>query len=124
MTKFIAVHLLHLASAVKGKTDVVNPGELFESAEHDDIDRLKAIGAIRKPNDHDKHAVIAVRAGTEPGGSSEDDDGEDLAKLKKADLVALAEKEQIEVDASATKEVIIAAIEAGRAAKADAESLV
>lgn len=115
MSKFIAVHLLHLASAVTGKTDVINPGELFEAAAHDDVDRLKAVGAIRAPGDADQNAVIAVRAGVEASDDTVDDD---LTKLKKADLVTLAAEEGIEIDATATKDVIIAAIEAGRAAKA------
>ncbi len=121
MAKFIAIHQLHLASAVKGVTDVINPREQFESIESDGVDRLKEIGAIRKATEADSGAVKAVRASakgnTAPAAPVSTET--DLTKLKKADLIALAKKEEIEVDEAGTNAELIKAIEDGRAAKND-----
>ena len=121
MAKFIAIHQLHLASAVKGVTDVINPREQFESIETDGVDRLKEIGAIRKATEADSGAVKAVRASakgnTAPAAPVSTET--DLTKMTKAQLLDVAKAEELEVDGSATNAVIIKAIEDGRAAKND-----
>lgn len=117
MTKLIAIHALHLAGAVKGTVDVINPGEGFEAREDELYLASEAVGAARKATSADKDAVFVGRSGGK--AVSAPAAAEDISKLKKADLIALAAAEEIEIDETATNAVIIKAIEDARAAKQD-----
>jgi hypothetical protein len=114
MSKLIAVHFLHLAGATAGLIDIVQPGQAFVARE-DEL-YLAESGAARAPTAEDKHATLAVRSASSAALSAP---AEDLSKLTKADLIALAAAEEIAVDGSASNKVIIKAIEDGRAAKND-----
>lgn len=120
MTKLIAIHALHLAGAVKGTVDVINPGEGFEAREDELYLTEEHVGAARKATSADKDAVFVGRSGgTGASKAAPAAAPEDLTKLKKADLIALAAAEEIVIDETATNAVIIKAIEDGRAAKQD-----
>lgn len=112
MSKLIAIHFLHLAGAA-GAIDLVEPGQAFVARE--DEMYLTDSGAARAPTAEDKHATLAVRSG--PSALSAP--AEDLSKMTKAELIALAAAEEIAVDGSTANKVIVKAIEDGRAAKTD-----
>ena len=109
MTKLIAIHALHLASAVAGQVEEIAPGQAFVARE-DEL-YLNERGATRLATSADKGATLVTRAGAPAAGS------EDLSKLTKKQLVALAAAEEIAIDDTATNAVIIDTIVAGRAAK-------
>lgn len=119
MAKLIAIHALHLASLVPGVTDVINPGEQFDTIETDGVDRLKSLGAVRKAAEADSGAPKAVRAAAKVPAEGAVEDESALGKMTKAELLAVAEAEGIEVDANANKAVLIKAIEDARAAAND-----
>lgn len=115
MTKLIAIHALHLASAVAGKVDAIEPGQAFIA--RDEELYLNDHGATRPYTAEDKGAKLAVRAGVSEDGGIAAAGSEDLSKLTKAQLIALAAAEEIAIDDKATNAVIIETIVAGRKAK-------
>ena len=117
MAKLIAIHALHLAGATAGTVDVINPGEGFDAREDELYLADPGVGAARKATADDKNAVFVGRSGA--AGSGLAAASEDISKLKKADLIALAAAEEIQIDESATNAVIVKAIEDARAAKQD-----
>lgn len=118
MSKLIAIHFLHLAGAVAGTVDLVEPGQAFIAREEelylaDDV-------AAREATSADKGATLATRSAAPVAlGKPSTAPVEDLGKLTKAQLVALAAAEEITIDETATNKQLIEAIEAGRAAKTD-----
>lgn len=132
MTKLIAVHSLLLASAVKGETDGINPGEAFMARE-DELFLIER-GAARKPRADEKDKPVALRrnghALTEgqqdggEGGNGEPEGEFNIADLTKADLLEFAKEEEIEVDEKANKPVILAAVRAALAARKDENGLI
>lgn len=121
MSKLIAIHFLHLAGAVAGSVDLVEPGQAFIAREEELY--LADNGAAREATADDKGAKLAVRAVAAPVLTKETAAPvEDLSKLTKAELIALAAAEEIAIDQSAnTNKLIIKAIEDGRVAKAVAD---
>lgn len=115
MTKLIAIHALHLASAVAGQIEVIEPGQAFVA--RDEELSLNDRGATRLATAEDKGAKLVVRAGATAGDAASAAGSEDLSKLTKAQLVALAAAEEIAIDDKATNAVIIDTIVAGRKAK-------
>lgn len=115
MTKLIAIHALHLASAVAGKVEEVAPGQGFVA--RDDELYLNDRGATRLATSEDKGATFVTRAGASADGKPAAAGSEDLSKLTKKQLVALAAAEEIAIDDAATNAVIIDTIVSGRAAK-------
>jgi len=118
MAKLIALHALHLASAVPGVIDVIDAGKSFDSAEHDNVEMLLERGAVRKATSDDKSVRHFDRALAD-GQTTVAPTGEELAKLTKAQLLALAEKEEVDVSAAKTNAEIVSTIEAARAQKQD-----
>lgn len=125
MTKLIAVHLLHLAGA-NGTVDVIEPGQSFIATDADNVERLIRLEAVRGVTEADKHATHIERSGkvvaTQGKANLDKGDGdkaEDLSKLTKAKLLAIAKDESVTVDESATNADIVKAIEAARAAESD-----
>lgn len=118
MTKLVAIHLLHLASAVKGEVEVIEPGQVFIAREEElRLTNGGIYAAAREyAAEHDKGRKEFVRAASVKAISVQE--AEDLSKLTKAQLVALAAKEEIVIDDKATNGAIIEAIKAARAAKA------
>ncbi len=123
----IAIHALHLASATGG-VDRVAPGEKFTAGEHDDVERLLKLGAVRAFTERDVHAPEAKRAGSKgqkapanKGSAQESEKKTDsaLMKLTADKLRELAESEGVELGANDTKADIVAAIEAARQLRED-----
>lgn len=123
MTKLIAIHALHLASAVAGKIEQIEPGQSFDAREDELYLAHPDNGAARKATDDDKAATHITRAGASAapaaGNTSGEGEPEDLTKLSKAQLIALADAEEITIDKDATKAVITQSIVDARAAKQD-----
>ncbi|MDX0622909.1 hypothetical protein GOD54_23705 [Sinorhizobium medicae] len=117
MTKLIAIHALHLASAVKGQIEVIEPGQAFDAREDEMYLTEDRVGAARKATSDDGAAKFIKRAGAAEAAAAAK--AEDLSKLTKAELVALAAAEQISIDEKATNAVIVKAIEDARASKVD-----
>lgn len=117
MTKLIAIHALHLASAVKGQIEVIEPGQAFEAREDELFLAEGEVGAARKATSKDDAAKLVKRAGAAEAAAAAK--AEDISKLTKAELIALAASEQIAIDDKATNAVIIKTIEDARAAKLD-----
>lgn len=115
MTKLIAIHALHLASAVAGQVEEIAPGQAFVARE-DEL-YLNERGATRLATSADKGATLVTRAGATAAVAAPAAGSEDLSKFTKAQLVALAAAEEIAIDDKATNAVIIEVIEAGRKAK-------
>lgn len=114
MTKLIAIHSLHLAAAVAGQVDLVAPGQAFIARE-DELYLAKGDnGAARLATEEDKGAKLAVRLGASAASADVPDD---ISKLNKAQLIALAAAEEIAIDETATNKVIVETIVAGRKAK-------
>ena len=115
--KLVSIHLLVLSATV-----AVPPKHVFEGIEEDGLDRLLEIGAVRK---FDKETDAGLPVFSRAGALAAPDTGKatDLSTLTKAQLLKIAEDEEIVVDSKATNAVILAAIEAGRAA-ADEDNLV
>lgn len=120
--KFVALHLLVLASAVAGQQESIEPGYVFVATE-DEAERLLPLEAVRPfDKELDKHAREFTRAGAQAQLTS--DEAVDLFKLKKDQLLKIAEDEEIVIeDPKATNAVIIATIEAARKAVSE-DSLV
>lgn len=119
MTKLVAIHLLHLAGATKGSVEVIEPGQVF-TAREDELTLTKGgIHAAAREYDaeNDKGRKVFVRAGATASTGAPAAGSEDLSKLTKAQLVALAASEEIAIDDKATNAVIIDTIVAGRKAK-------
>lgn len=117
MTKLVAIHYLHLAGAMKGTVEVIEPGLVF-TAREDELGLTEGgIHAAARAYDPelDKGRKVFARAGAAASAASAAPT--DISKMKKAELIALAKAEEIEIDESATVAVILAAIEAGRLAK-------
>ena len=114
MTKLIAIHYLHLAASVDGLVDLVEPGQAFTPRE-DEL-YLADGPAARPATADDANAKLAKRHGASGAAAV----AEELSKLTKAQLIALAAAEEIVIDDKATNAVIIATIEAARAAKNEA----
>lgn len=125
MTKLIAVHSLILASDVKGVVDQIEPGKAF-TAREDELSLIER-GAARKPHASEKDMTVVARASKTGQGSSvavqavADPAGglPELGKMTKAQLAEVAREEEIEMDDDLKRDDMQAAIEAGRAAKAD-----
>lgn len=132
MTKLIAVHSLILASDVKGVVDQIEPGKAF-TAREDELSLIER-GAARKPHASEKDLPLTTRASkgaAAPSAPAGDDEGVkdtgqgngegqvelNLADMTKADLIAFAAAENIEVDNSANKPVILEAIQAALLAR-------
>lgn len=115
MTKLIAIHALHLASAVPGQIEVIEPGQAFIARE-DELG-LNDRGATRLATAEDKGAKQVVRAGATSGNAAPAAGSEDISKMNKAQLIALAAAEEIAIDDKAAKDVIVETIVAGRKAK-------
>lgn len=117
MSKLIAIHFLHLAGAVAGTVDLVEPGQAFIAREEELY--LADNGAAREATAEDKGAKLAVRAVAAPALTKETAaPAEDLGSMTKAQLIALAAAEEIAINETATNKAIVEAIEAGRIAKA------
>lgn len=117
MSKMIAIHFLHLAGAVAGTVDLVEPGQAFIAREEELY--LADNGAARAATAEDKGATLAARSVAAVALTKETAAPvEDLAKMNKAQLIALAAAEEIAISETAAIKVIIEAIEAGRIAKA------
>lgn len=127
MTKLVAVHLLHLAGLAKGTVDIIEPGQVFDARE-DELGLLKGgLQAPAREYNHDSDSALkrATRAGAAAVGKGDAGDGNtapDITKLKKADLIAVAKAEGVEIDESATIAVILKAVQDARAEKAYAAS--
>lgn len=114
MTKLIAIHSLHLAAAVAGQVDLVAPGEAFVAREDELYLASGENSAARLATSEDKGAKLATRLGVDTSVVST---VEDITKLNKAQLIALAAAEEIAIDETATNKVIVETIVAGRKAK-------
>jgi len=119
MSKLIAIHFLHLAGALAGTVDLVEPGQAFIAREEELY--LADNGAARAATAEDKGATLATRSVAAAPALTKETAApvEDLGKMTKAQLVALAAAEEITIDETATNKAIVEAIEAGRAAKTD-----
>lgn len=119
MSKLIAIHFLHLAGAVAGTVDLVEPGQAFIAREEELY--LADNGAARAATAEDKGATLATRSVAAAPALTKETAApvEDLGRMTKAQLVALAAAEEITIDETATNKAIVEAIEAGRAAKTD-----
>lgn len=119
MSKLIAIHFLHLAGALAGTVDLVEPGQAFIAREEELY--LADNGAARTATAEDKGATLATRSVAAAPVLTKETAApvEDLGKMTKAQLVALAAAEEITIDETATNKAIVEAIEAGRAAKTD-----
>lgn len=119
MSKLIAIHFLHLAGALAGTVDLVEPGQAFIAREEELY--LADNGAARAATAEDKGATLATRSVAAAPALTKETAApvEDLGKMTKAELIALAAAEEIAIDQSAnTNKLIIKAIEDGRVAKA------
>lgn len=70
----------------------------------------------------DRIALLGCGAIEEAASRDDDEPGEDLDRMKRDDLVALAAKEGATHEEKATKAAIIVAIEGARAKKAEADA--
>ena len=117
MTKLVAIHELHLAGATKGSVEVIAPGQIFKAREDELTLTQGGIHAAAREHDAelDKGRKEFVRAGASATANS--DAPAELKTMTKADLIATAKAEGIEIDDKATNAVLIKTIEDGRAAK-------
>lgn len=118
MSKLIAIHFLHLAGAIAGTVDLVEPGQAFIAREEELY--LADNGAARAATAEDKGATLATRSVAAAPALTKalTAPAEDLGSMTKAQLIALAAAEEIAINETATNKVIVEAIEAGRIAKA------
>lgn len=118
MSKLIAIHFLHLAGALAGTVDLVEPGQAFIAREEELY--LADNGAARAATAEDKGATLATRSVAAAPALTKalTAPAEDLGSMTKAQLIALAAAEEIAINETATNKVIVEAIEAGRIAKA------
>lgn len=132
MSKYLALHTLHLASAKSGAIDVIPAGHRFDSIEADDIDALMERGALREATGKDSQAPEAKRpAGDVAKPSSTNSvDGQKssaavtvpddkLDALKVEELKGIAQQLQVADFGGMKKDDLVAAIKAKRAESAD-----
>lgn len=150
MTKLIAVHMLILASAVRGALDEIAPGKAFFA--RDEELSLVARGAARKPTAGERDMLVVKRAGPQPsienhadedsdarlndfsdnadtegdldaaaGGSADETEATALTDLTVAQLMAMAADEGVDLAGAKKKADIIEIIQAHFAVPATAE---
>lgn len=126
MKKLKAVHYLVLASAVKGVADNVAPGQIFNARE-DELYLIKR-GAARELEAAEQDLPVHLRPGEstvkQEVKQDEKMDGEeqgalDLTRMTKGQLIAFAEEEDLQVDASLNKADYLVALLKAVAVKAD-----
>lgn len=100
----IAIHEIQRPGAKRGQTETIVPGTAFEAEDEAQFEHLRAVGAARP-----KAATVEVA----PADDDNDDDllaGDevDLTKLNVKALRKLLTSKEIEFDAAADKEQLIA----------------
>lgn len=119
MSKLIAIHEIQTTDAKKNKATIA-PGTPFDAADYnigsDEQDRLIEMGAVKKATAKEvaeAKAMLGANAGIEKKKADEGkDDGVDLSKLTKAELVAHAKKTYgLELKETDPKESLISEIE-------------
>lgn len=120
MTKLVAIHQLHLAGAAKGTVEVIEPGQVFVAREDELTLTNGGIHAAAREYNAETDKALKVFARSDASAVAEAGGQVDLKTLKKAELIALAKAEGIEIDEAATNAVLIKTIEYARAAKEEA----
>lgn len=116
MPKLVAVH-----NIVFSEADNIQPKHVFV-ATAEEAEFLKSRDAAVAFNaDVHKGLPEFVRPGATASKAETNEDGlpKVAANMKKADLIAIAKAEEIEVDESASNAALVKAIEDGRKAKED-----
>lgn len=132
MSKYLALHTLHLASAKTGAIDVIPANHRFDSIDADDVEGLLERGAIREANGKDgQYPEVKRQAGDVAKPSSVNSvDGQKssaavtvpddkLDALKVDELKAIAQELQVADFAGMKKDDLVAAIKAKRAESTD-----
>lgn len=132
MSKYLALHTLHLASAKAGAIDVIPAHHRFDSIDADDVESLLERGAIREATGKDgQYPEVKRQAGDVAKPSSTNSvngqkssaavtvPDEQLNDLTVPQLKAIADELKIEGSDKLKKDDLVAAIKAKRAESAD-----
>lgn len=140
MKKLIAVHMLILASQVRGVLDEVFPGKAF-LATPEEVTFLVGRGAARLPSQAEQSLPLTLRAGADAvevfdedaladGSSGADDTQEDtdgsvaLNDLTVAQLIEMATAEGVDLGTARKKADIIVVIENAWADRSGSSELI